>query len=403
MGFFLVLAVGAIIYYVATKPREPKAGAWRSPRGETEASAGSLGSSVETSLDPDLDVGEFSLDPTSEDSQNSNDLGPSTSSHLEALSAGDDVNTRLLKNGSAIELIDELLRLRSIPRSKSMAIMFALVEKRSRIARRLLELELSESQRVFAINELIEDALQLDATNKTGKLGKPSARENLILIRDTYSNHESAALGAKASLGFPLIPLHDFSVSKSESDLVAAGDQFELHADKIIRHPETTARFVQLLVDLFVETNYQDHRLRTLAIRVMKRLGKSENGEIIFITKALGEQIYFSEVELGSLVERIEGGNDLARNHVQAFFEALQANPSSRIEIYRIASEVIEEYERLGHHQDAAALVNWLAKINEKNGSQEDRDEVAAKCAELFKKLQGNRAKPGQAVAPATP
>ena len=391
IGFFLVLAVGGIIYYVASKPRELESGAWK-PRPRA---AENLDSPDVVSTDPNQDLGAFNLDPTSNDSQDSNDSQGSGSASAD----GDDFNTGLLKNGSTTDLIEELLRLRSFPGSDSMAITFSLLLRRSRIANRLLEMELSESQKIFATNELIENALQLDATNSSGKLGDTSARDNLIRIRDSFFDHELAALGAKASLAFPLIPLHTFFESDNESDLVAVADQFELHAEKILRDPATTARFVKLLVDLFHESGYQDSRILKLNIRVMERLEKSEDDKIKYVALALQEQIYFHEAELDSLVERIEGGNARARNHVQIFFEGLDANPSSRLEIYKIAGQVIEEYERLGHSEEAQALVKWLIEINKKNESKESREEVAQMCAKLSESpIDNARSEPASAT-----
>ena len=380
IGFFLVLAVGGIIYYVATKPREPKsAGAWRpSPAEGTDNYSDEP---IEFGRRPELSADSTSLEP--EGSTTTSEPDSSTASPRSPSSANGNALNSLLETGSAEELVQELLRLRDLPLSSSHKINSAVLRQRSKVAKRILEMNISDSQETFATNELIENALQLDSVNKLGKLGDFLARDELIKIRDKYYDHEIDAFGAKASLGFPLIPLHDYFESDDTSDLVAVADQFDLHADKIMRHPPTTRGFVELLLGLLEESGYAKH-YRSLSIRIIARLEKSQDPKIDYIALALREQVYFSEVDLASLVDRIEGGNEMARSQVQSFFEALDENPTSRVSIYEIAIDVVEEYERLGRADDATALINWLVSINGKNKSEDRKKKVAELCNEFL-------------------
>ena len=401
IGFFLILAVGGFIYYVATKPRELESASQSNSSVKetapgngtgTSGTSGTSDSTDATSSNPDLSNGENS-------SSAPNELGSPSTASLQDSPKREKSSTNILETGSAAELIEELLRLQEYPITSVPTINFSRLQRRSNIARRLLEMELSESQNTFAINELIENSLQLDAVNKSEKLNDDQTREKLIQIRDTYCDHEVSAIAAKASLAFPLIPLHNYFTTKDPADLEATADQFDLHGDKILRHPETTARLAKLVIDLLSDSGYSD-RHRDLAIRFMTRLEKSEDKKIKRTALAVREQIYFSQSELGSLVERIEGGNTIARDHVQILFEGLDANPSSRLAIYQIAEDVIAEYQRLGHSQDAEALVDWLASINEKNENKKNRDDIAEACQKFKEDLKNeaasNKAEPSQ-------
>jgi len=382
IGFFLVLIVGGIIYYVANKPREPRtAGSWKSTLGGAISAKDAAGDALDkTADDTGPGTSDLEFDGSNSDESQAADSEPGSGSSVsepEQTKAAPDI----IDTGSPNELVEELFNLR-FKKTGSLPVNFMTGQRRLKIARRMLEMEISDTQKIFAINDLIEVSLQQDALNMSGNLESRGVRENLIAVRDAYCNHENAAIGAKASLGFPLIPLHNYFVSKEESELDVAADQFDLHYEKLVRHPETIARYVKLVCDLYVESDFSPPH-RELAARIMKRLKGSENEGIQNVARLIQEQIYFASSDLISLVERIEGGNSMARNHVQALFEGLDANPSTRTEIYAIAVNVIGEYSKLGKDEDAAALKKWLVTINGKNESEEDRKEVEKMIADL--------------------
>lgn len=382
VGLLLLCVVGGIIYYVATKPKEPKsAGAWRS--SNSSSGNGSSTGMSDTGLNGNSDLGTGSLSSSTQP-RDSNVDKPET---LEDF----------LTTASATDLVEELLRLRS-QNTGSLPVNFVTIQRRSKIAKHLSEMEVPEDQKLFAINDYIEAVVQLDAINQTGGLNAEHVRDELIEIRDRFSGHQDDRIGAKSSLVYVLVPIHNFYANKDESELAKASDLFDLHADKIIRHPDTTARLAKLSVDLYVESDYADGH-RTFASRLMTRMEKAENFKVKEIARLLREQIYFAKSELGTLVERIEGGNSIARDDVQSLFEGLDTNPTSRLEIYKIATNVIAEYTRLGHLEDAEALTNWLITINQRNAPKENRDTVNQAITQ-FQELQKNKNQSPTAPAP---
>ena len=282
-------------------------------------------------------------------------------------------------------MVEELLRLRTL-KTKSPPVNFVNLQRRIKIADRLLEMEISDSQHLFAANALVEAVIRLDAINLTANINAEGVREDLIKVREKYYKHENTALAAKAALGFPLAPLHDYLVSNDKSELEIVADQFDMHGDEILRHPQASSRFVELIVGIYKGSNHLEEH-RQLASRVLERLKKSEDPEVKHIAMLLREQIFFSESEIQSLVERIEGGNVVARENVQNLFEGLEANPNSRLEIYEIAGKVIAEYVRLGQIDDADALAKWLNTINQKNESKENREAVSGALTK-YKKMR---------------
>ena len=373
-GFLLLCIVGGIIAYVALKPKEPKtAGAWRSKLG-SDASSNSDGTDAKDSQS---------------DSQSPTDWDPDSTTQTPGSSIGSENQKSKdhWKTASVPELIEELLSLRD-KNATSAAINFVTLQQRVDVGSHLLTKELTKSQKRFATIDYIESIIQLDAINNSGNIKADYIRNLLIEVRDKYSEHSDDGIGAKASLVYILVPIHDYFDSGDESNLSEVADLFDEHAEKILRHNDTTARFAKLILDLFGRSDFSPAHA-ALATRLMKRLEKEEDPDVIKMAKGIREQIYFAKSELGSLVERIEGGNSIARDDVQRLFEGLDSNPSSRIEIYKIATNVIAEYSRLKHKDDADALMKWLISINERNENQEVREQMAEEIAQFdfYRKL----------------
>jgi len=351
IGFLLLCVVGGIIFYVATKPKEPKtAGRWRSKlRGSATQTSGSETDTATTQV----------------------------------IAKAPETFDGFMETASPSQLIEMLLNLRN-QKTDSTPLRFVNVQRRTDIGRLLLTKKLTESQKRFALVDYIEAVIQLDAINTSGNLKADHIREHLIEIRDKYSDHPDDNVGAKASLAYILVPIHDFFEDEDESELKKVADLFDTHAEKIFRHEDTTRRLAKLIIDIFSKSDFSPAH-QELARRLMNRMEKEEDPEVLAMARSVREQIYFAESELASLVDRIEGGNSLARDDVQRLFEGLDTNPSSRVEIYKIATEVIAEYDRLGHKNDADALMKWLASINKKNESKEIRQAIANAITEFYK------------------
>lgn len=377
IGFLLLLVVGGIVWYVATKPKEPKtAGTWKSKLGGAPGET-----STGTNTDADTDTDNSTSGSTTTQAQN-----PAEGNFEE-----------FIKTASNTKLIEILLNLRSHS-SHSLPINFVNIQRRTKVGRHLLTKDLSESQKRFAIIDYVESVIQLDALNKSGDLDADYVRDQLIEVRDKYSDHPDDDIGAKASLVYILVPIHDYFQSKDESELATVADLFDLHAEKIFRHNDTTGRFAKLIVDLFSQSDFSPAHAE-LARRLMQRMEKEEDPEVQKMAKLVREQIYFAKSELDSLVERIEGGNSIARDDVQRLFEGLDANPSSRVEIYVVATNVIAEYDRLGQNEDAEALAKWLTSINERNEEEKIREAVDKAIASFHELQKDDQSPEGETSA----
>lgn len=392
LGLLLMCIVGGIIYYVAViNPKEPTTGSrWSANQKKTSPDDSPLESQGSPYPSDSQDAPSQDNPQIDEPNLDSTDASSSTTpSQTKTVGQSRDTIDKYLSESSSSELVEEILNLRN-QKSPSLPVNFVTVQRRAKIGKYLITLdEATPEQKVFATNDYIESIILLDAINQNAGLNADHVREELIAIGEDFSDHADDLIGSKASLAYVLVPIHDFSGNKQDPTVLQkTADQFDIHADKIIRNPDTMARFAKLIVDIYRESDYSDQH-RNVAMQIMKRIEKENNPKIQTIVSLLREQIYFAKSELGSLVDRIEGGNELARGDVQALFEGLDANPTSRTEIYKVATNVIAEYARLGREEDAGALTTWLISINEKNTS--DNQAQISKAIAQFEKTKADK------------
>jgi len=396
---FLCVAVG-VISYVLIKPKQPKsAGAWGSNLGESKAPAERTTRDDPSAADPTRETEEAGGSKSSDLGTGDSDSDKKPASDRDAIDSLPGMESRKIKTPKIVvpetkaDLLEKLLNVRKqFTLAKSQPVNFVNAQDSRKLALRLLEMDVSESEELFVISSLIESALMLDSLNMKENLKAEHVRGYLIAARDKYCNHPDKTIGSKASLAFPLIPLHNYYGSNDESELVAVADQFDLHGGKIIRNPEVAALFVQLIISRYKDSDHSA-AYRELAIRVMKRMKNVEEPIIGNLVNSIGEYVYFARSDLGTLVSRIEGGNRIARADVQSLFDGLDANPSSRLEVYKVAANVIAEYLRLGHTEDSDALLKWFVSINERNGSQSNREAIEKGIAEFMKIRQSDNPK----------
>jgi len=355
IGLILIIAIGSWIYYASINPRKPKTvGSWSNtilPIADIDSPPTRPGEFIDPLIDSEPEVRSMKLE-------------------------------HFLSSATIDELIEDALDLRLQWQNNEMPVAYILVQRRAKIARRLLEMEIDETQRTFAYNEYIESVATLDGLNCEGKMGAPGIRDALKEIAEKFSDYPDPVIGSKASLAFLLEHAHDYLKTNDTQKMLAFSDQFKIHADKILRDPVTTFQLIKLVVEISKKSNFHDD-LKQCGIEMLDRLEQSTDSEILKIAGEFREQVYFAKMELGSLADRLQSDTDLARNDVQEFFESLETNPNSRVEIYQIAVDSILEYKRLNMTADATALTNWLEQINSQNENETAKEKITKAVAAL--------------------
>lgn len=367
IGLILLVCFGLWIYNASITGRKPKsAGAWSK------------------TLDEYLPVTNIDAEPTVKESTDSKERKKTVSEIKEENSNRILKVTQFLASATTEEKVDEALDLRESWMKVELPFAYILVWRRAKISRNLIEADVDDKTRLFAYTEYIESILTLDALNCQGGLSVPGIREAMLEVGTMFSEFPDDGIKSKASLAYVLEPAHDYIQTKDLDNLDQIAVRFEEHGSKIVLDPSNAIRFVKLLADLYARSNYSS-KFKPAGLRIAKKMRESKDEEILETATRLKEQMFFAKMGLPSLVSRIEGGNLEARNNVQEFFESLAVNQSSRIEIYQIAIDVVAQYKNLGSKEDAAALAQWLQKINSENQVEENRLKIDKALVELLK------------------
>jgi hypothetical protein len=290
----------------------------------------------------------------------------------------------LLKTGSASELIDASLNIRANMGQRSSVVNFMMCSKRARIARRLMEIDLSPTQGVFALVSYIESISMMDSLNVQGELNMDGPRTALLEVGKKYSNHPDANVRSKANLAMVLAPAYDFLTTGDDELLIQFQREFDSRIDNIIVNRQDART---LLTTVVMANDKPDHESKTwpVALHVLRRYEQSEQPEIKAYAAGFREQLYFGKLNLNSLAERIAANRSGAHEDCQKLFAALAINPDSRLEIYSIAITAIQKYQDSGRQSEVEPFINQLKETCGKIADNELRASVLEAMDELEK------------------
>ncbi len=270
--------------------------------------------------------------------------------------------TTLLKTGSPNELIQMSLDIRDQWPKASPTFAFMLNKDRRRIARKLMEMELTDSQVTFAILSYIESVSILDSINTQHQFKANGVSEALAELDETFATSEEPAVAAKSNLALLLAPANRFNASGDAGELEDFNSQLANRLPKIAIDPASIKRLCQIMLTLQSKPNH-GHLVEPIANKLIGQLQSFDNPDLENIIKLYRQDVRFMRFDLVSFVDRIEIDDELARQQVQSFFETLAANPDSTSIIFQVASDTIKSFQDQKKYEDAEALMGWLLII----------------------------------------
>ncbi len=292
---------------------------------------------------------------------------------------------RLIETGPVSELIKESLDIRKKIGKNNSIIDFMLCSRRAKISRRLLEKELTPSQREFGMVSYIESISMLDSLNVQGQLNIDGPRAALIEVKDKYANHSNPNVKIKANLAILLAPAYDFLVSGDPELLRKFASEFDQRSDLVINDQHAANRLLNtaLLVNDKVGTELLTW---PVALSVLESFEKTTSPNVKKMAASIRERLYFGKLDLDTLVDRIKDADSRSSADVQKLFEALAVNPDSRPEIYTTAVAVIQQYQALDRQEVVEELVERLRETCATMTDDPQQQEVLASIAELEKR-----------------
>ncbi len=281
----------------------------------------------------------------------------------------------LINEGSVDELIEAALDLREAWVGQPAPIAYLKCHRRARITRRLMDLELTLDQQIYALGDYVESLILLDKIVAEAKFSEPQIRVAIKEVVEKYSDHRHPIVRAKANLAAVLIPIHDFLNTSAATELEEFNNQIPGRLNFIVADPASAKRLAGMTLRLHEKSNW-DGTVIPYCMEVVNRMEAYSDSEIREIGVGLRERLFFEHLEPNELVKRVGMGDVETRMVVQQYFSALEQNPNIRMPFFQVAVSTIETFKFHDKKQDYEALLTWLLKISTKVKSEAKRDQI---------------------------
>ncbi len=325
IGVVLTVALGALIFYIA---KEPSKG-----QEKVEANKSSTTSSAQS------------------------DEGDSVS-----------VN-QILESGSLIEIIDKLMELETEDPKKRSATFTQLHKERADLARRVLELDVTESQRVYATMTLLHALSKSDWQNAEFKLGFEHTRSQMIEFAENHLNDPNETVVARANFALAAIPAFDILKTPSLAKLEEVETEFQNRSEKILNDLTSATHYADMVLAIkdqkgeeFEGIDVESEKLTRFIDNVLATYEQHPSQSIKTVSEVFREGLRIRKFDLLTLLERIEENSKNSRTDVQLFFESLSEYPIGE-RSFKVAIASIAAYSNTGKKEDATRLADWLADI----------------------------------------
>lgn len=288
----------------------------------------------------------------------------------------------LLETGTVNELVEQSLKIHESWGDAMPSVGLAMCSERAKISRRLLEMDLSDSQRTFALASYIESISLIDSLNVASKMNILGTREALLEIDERFSNHPDPTIYAKANLAMTLAPLYDFIATSNVESLYSYQTQFQQRIEKIAPDQASLSRLAELSVAMHNQGGLPKER-DPVILDLLTRMFDLKTPLAQEVAARFRQRLLFDRFEPKTLADVVQFNDEGVRKKVHAFFQTLAENPNSSQQIYKVAINVISSYQANHRIQDAEALLVWLEEISNQIPAEQNRQAVQDAISKL--------------------
>ena len=235
------------------------------------------------------------------------------------------------------------------------------ITRREQISKRMRQMDLTPEQLELLDIAEIESLSQLDAINIQHRMEIPDLRERLFQLATSLLNHPSVAVSAKAHLAIFAARGVDLLIDPKREELVVLTDAYQAHVEGIMKGSSETIVLAELLQTIVVTHQFDE----VIALRrdVANRALNSDSSSIKTMDLVLQERIIFGDLELRSLISRMDDVSQTTYDDIDLFYERLEQFPETGPATYKLAVAVIGKYLMNDQFDEAARLVGWLQRM----------------------------------------
>ena len=260
------------------------------------------------------------------------------------------------------------------------------IKKCQQIIEHLLAKELAPDQQERLAGMEIEVASQFDAINVQHDMQMPGVREQLMVLATRLQQHPATAVSAKAHLAIFAAHAMDllFRPTREEVDLLI--NAYETGFDGIVRGENEIFVILTLLQKLI-----QAHQIdEVIALRrdVTNRLLNDDLVDLENMGEGLRETIVFGDLELPTLLSRLDGVDETAMQDVNLLCQRLERFPDARLPVFQIALSVLDKHLVNKQYQQASECLAVMQQIQPRIPNAEIKDWFGEALAEYPEKIQ---------------
>lgn len=293
-------------------------------------------------------------------------------------------STNLLASGNIDLLIEDLNRLQGkLLENTTPSVKLITAGQQSKLARRLLELELHEDQKRLAYNALADSLLIGAVTSLESGYPLEHLEQELLDAATAMKEYEDSAVrfkGAWLTIAYRITLFH---LQPSDENYELASQAVQTEFDNIPLPPRQIESLCQVMINLR-STEQVSERLEDLLHAFSQRLMTDSSAKIREIGESFEAVIYFKRPILMEIRTEIEAGNRVDRQLVDHLIEGLAKYPITATSIHQLYFDCIRSELILGDKSRGQKMIaDYRDKVLGQIPNQELQQAISKALAEL--------------------
>ncbi len=309
----------------------------------------------------DKKISAAGIDPTPDNSASLNtESGIANATDVEALMSQSQMLDMRSQQISFKEMMDDLVT-------------------QQKIAERLLQLELNEEQRLFAVQSLLLSLMKRVATSDL------KARETIIETLPNYLEDKNKTIQQIAWSAKATIHLTDF-LRIEDADSAELDGSIDQLLSRFQDNPVVARELQGIVVQLMIRER------RDKAVQMMEKLSQayanSSNPNLQNMAEVIRDRMYLTQIEFDIVAEKMRAGDEAYKEQFLEMVEQLAQRKGMGKEIYREILWTERWLEEIDQYQDAERMLGTLEKNLADHPDETFRQIVAEDISKARSRLQ---------------
>ncbi len=271
--------------------------------------------------------------------------------------SGFERNQRIMKSTDPEVLISELLRVSNQGLNEvNNAMLLVLSGQRAQIASRLLELELTQTQRRLAVESLIESMLvKIMVGSESGKRFE-ALEEEFSELTEMLTQDEDPAIASRVAMLWIIRDFMFFNETPNAENFEKLNRSLDEHFDSMQGRPKSVEPVTRILL-LAKQINFDQQSIEDMLQRYLKKMESIESEELKPLVDGFRVTLVFDRFKLNDIAERLLDLQPDVDADVDQMFDTLREFGNAPEAVYQLALDAIGQYRRRSRPERADELI----------------------------------------------